>query len=86
MDKAPGSVWPRLGASLPRAVQLAGQVQLCPLKAMAWWCLGQVLFPMVGCLEETCSLGEQTRMSEDQHRKVSQTPCIRSQSLFLLGD
>lgn len=32
MDTAPGSVWPRFGASLPRAVQLAGQVQLLSTK------------------------------------------------------
>lgn len=34
----------------------------------------------VGCLEETCSLGEQTRMSEDQQGKVN----LHSQTLFLL--
>lgn len=39
----------------------------------------------VGCLEETCSLGEQTQMSEDQQGKVN-LHCICSQTLFLLGD
>lgn len=39
----------------------------------------------LGCLEETCSLGEQTRMSEDQQGKAN-PHCSCSQTLFLLGD
>lgn len=36
----------------------------------------------VGCLEETCSLGEQTQMSEDQQGKAN-PHCICSQTIFI---
>lgn len=81
MAQAPSGVWPHWGLSS----------QGCAACRSSSMSVGQrdgvvVSEPgaisRVGCLEETCSLGEQTQMSEDQQGKAN-PHCICSQTIFI---
>ena len=50
---------------------------------MVWWCLGQVLFPMVGCLEEMWE--SKPGCQKTSTGKLVKPPAFVL-SLFLLGD
>lgn len=82
-------MWLRQGTSLTRSqCGIAYRSSSAFVHLSQWHGVSEpgVWFPRVSCLEETCPLGEQSGMSEDQHGRVNQSLCICSPSLFLLGD